>query len=93
MKHNRSAIISKLEAAEKMDKLLTKSKLTQEDTLKYGKMINKRIWKKHRAGKKAEMQMKRIITPKTAREHIEEEFRKSPAFRKAYDEELTRRIT
>lgn len=33
---------------------------------------------------------KKIITPKTVSQHIEEEFRKSPAFRKAYDEELAR---
>lgn len=43
----RSAIISKLEVLEKMDRLLAKSKLTQEDTLKYGRVINKRVWKKH----------------------------------------------
>lgn len=45
----RSAIISKLEVLEKMDRLLAKSKLTQEDTLQYGRTINKRISKKHRA--------------------------------------------
>lgn len=33
---------------------------------------------------------RRIMTPKTVSRHIEEEFRKSPAFRKAYDEELAR---
>lgn len=33
---------------------------------------------------------RKIITPKTVSQHIEEEFRKSPAFRKAYDEELAR---
>lgn len=33
---------------------------------------------------------KKVITPKTVSQHIEEEFRKSPAFRKAYDEELAR---
>lgn len=45
----RAAIISKLQILEKMDRLLVKSRLTQEDTLKYGRAINKRIWKKHKA--------------------------------------------
>lgn len=44
----RAAIISKLQVLERMDKLLSKSKLTQEDTIKYGRAINKRIWKKHK---------------------------------------------
>jgi DNA-binding XRE family transcriptional regulator len=34
--------------------------------------------------------MKKIIVPKTVSQHIEEEFRKNPKFRKAYDEEATR---
>lgn len=46
----RSAIISKLQVLERMDKLLSKSTLNHKDTIKYGQMINKRIWKKHRAG-------------------------------------------
>jgi len=33
---------------------------------------------------------RRITVPKTVSQHIEEEFRKSPVFRKAYDEELAR---
>jgi DNA-binding XRE family transcriptional regulator len=33
---------------------------------------------------------KKIVTPKTVSRHIEEEFRKSPEFRKAYDEEMAR---
>ncbi len=33
---------------------------------------------------------RKIITPKTVSQHIEEEFRKSPAFRNAYDEEVAR---
>lgn len=34
--------------------------------------------------------MKRIIVPKTISQHIEEEFRKNPEFRKVYDEEVAR---
>ena len=34
--------------------------------------------------------MKKIIVPKTVSQHIEEEFRKNPEFRKAYDEEVAR---
>jgi DNA-binding XRE family transcriptional regulator len=33
---------------------------------------------------------RKTITPKTVSRHIEEEFRKNPAFRKAYDEEMAR---
>lgn len=32
----------------------------------------------------------KIIVPKTVSQHIEEEFRKSPEFRRAYDEEMAR---
>ena len=45
----RAAILDKLQVLEKMDKLLSKSTLTEEDTIKYGRVINKRIWKKHKA--------------------------------------------
>ena len=45
----RAAILYKLQVLEKMDKLLSKSTLTEEDTIKYGRAINKRIWKKHKA--------------------------------------------
>lgn len=45
----RAAIINKLQILQKMDKLLSKSTLTREDTIKYGQAINKRIWKKHKA--------------------------------------------
>ena len=34
--------------------------------------------------------MKKIVVPKTVSQHIEEEFRKNPEFRKAYDEEVAR---
>jgi hypothetical protein len=30
---------------------------------------------------------RKVIVPKTVRQHIEKEFKKSPEFRKAYDEE------
>lgn len=45
----RAAIINKVQILQKMDKLLSKSTLTEEDTIKYGRAINKRIWKKHAA--------------------------------------------
>ncbi|MBU0694681.1 MAG: hypothetical protein KKC11_08475 [Candidatus Omnitrophica bacterium] len=45
----RTAIINKLQILQKMDKLLSKSTLTQEDTIKYGREINKRIRKRHKA--------------------------------------------
>lgn len=47
----RHSIINKLQILEKMNKLLSKSTLTLEDTIKYGRMINKRIWKKHKANR------------------------------------------
>ena len=43
----RVAIINKVQILQKMDKLLSKSTLTEEDTIKYGRAINKRIWKRH----------------------------------------------
>jgi len=45
----RAAIINKVQILQKMDKLLSKSTLTEEDTIKYGRAINKRIWKRHTA--------------------------------------------
>ena len=33
---------------------------------------------------------KKVIFPKTVSQHIEEEFKRNPAFRKAYDEEVAR---
>jgi len=46
----RSAIINKMQLLEKMNKLLSKSALTEEDTIKIGRQINKRIRKSHKAG-------------------------------------------
>ena len=45
----RAAILHKLQILDKMDKLLSNSTLAEEDIIKYGRAINKRIWKKHRA--------------------------------------------
>lgn len=46
----RAAIVNKVQMLQRMDKLLSKSILTQEDTIKYGRLINKHIWKRHKAG-------------------------------------------
>lgn len=40
----RCSILSKLQLLKKMDKLLSKSALTEADTIKYGRMIKKRQW-------------------------------------------------
>jgi hypothetical protein len=40
----RAAIVDKLQLLEKMDKLLSKSALTEKDSLRYGRMIKKRQW-------------------------------------------------
>lgn len=45
----RAAILHKLEVLNKMDKLLSKSALTEEGTIKYGRATNRRIWKRHTA--------------------------------------------
>lgn len=42
----REAIMDKVRLLEKMDKLLSKSTLIEEDTIKYGRMIKKRQWSK-----------------------------------------------
>ncbi len=42
----RAAIISKLQLLEKMDKLLSKSALTEEDTIRIGRTIKKRQWQR-----------------------------------------------
>jgi len=47
----REAIINKIELLERMNKLLAKSKLTEKETIEYGRLINKQIWKKHKANK------------------------------------------
>ena len=45
----RHSILNKLQMLEKMNRLFSKSSLTEEDTIKYGRLINKRIWKRHKA--------------------------------------------
>lgn len=42
----RSAILDKLRLLEKMERLLSKSTLTEEETVKYGRMVKKRQWGK-----------------------------------------------
>ena len=44
----RQAIVERLEILEKMDEMLSKSTFTQEDALKHGKKLKKRIWKRHK---------------------------------------------
>ena len=48
----RQAIIDKMQMLEKMDRLLSKSTLREEDAIKYGQKVNKAIWNKHNKGKK-----------------------------------------
>lgn len=40
----RQAIIDKMQILEKMNKLLSKSTLTEEDTVRFGRRIKKRQW-------------------------------------------------
>ena len=42
----RAAIINKIQLLNKMDTLLSHSRLSQEDTVSYGRMIKKRQWAK-----------------------------------------------
>ena len=43
---SRAAIIDKIKFLEKMNKLFSRSALTKDDTIKYGRMIKKRQWAK-----------------------------------------------
>lgn len=43
----RKAIIEKLQLLEKMDELLAKSEFTQEDALRHGRIVNKRVLARH----------------------------------------------
>lgn len=47
----RQAIWEKSRVLERMDKLLSKSKFTEKDTLKHGAIINKKVWEQHRGAK------------------------------------------
>lgn len=42
----RQAIINKIELLQKMNQLLSKSTLTEEDTIRIGRLIKKRQWAK-----------------------------------------------
>ncbi|MEK6563697.1 MAG: hypothetical protein AABZ65_01555 [Candidatus Omnitrophota bacterium] len=42
----RSAIINKIHLLNKMNTMLSKSRISQEDTVNYGRMIKKRQWTK-----------------------------------------------
>lgn len=42
----RQAILNKIELLDRMNKLLSKSALTEEDTLRIGSLIKKRQWQK-----------------------------------------------
>lgn len=44
----RKAIWEKIQILERMNKLLSKSELTEEDAVEYGRLLKKRIWKKHK---------------------------------------------
>ena len=44
----RQAIWEKSKILEKMDKLLSKSKFTEEDALKHGNLVKERVWKLHK---------------------------------------------
>jgi hypothetical protein len=44
----RRSIIERVELLEKMNKLLSKSKLTEEDALRFGKEVNKSVSRKFR---------------------------------------------
>ena len=44
----RQAITERTAILERMNKLLAKSTFTEEDALKHGKLVNKKVWKKHR---------------------------------------------
>jgi hypothetical protein len=41
-----NAIFDKIKVLEKMNKLLSKSTFTEYDSIKYGRLIKKRAWKK-----------------------------------------------
>ncbi len=44
----RQAIIEKIQTLEAMDRLLTKSTLTERQANEVGRQIRRRVWKKHR---------------------------------------------
>lgn len=44
----RQALWEKVKALEKLDQIMAKSKLSEEDVEKHSKMAKKKVWKKHR---------------------------------------------
>lgn len=44
----REAIINKIQLLQRMNKLLAKSALTEEDTIKYGRTVKKKQWARTR---------------------------------------------
>ncbi len=47
----RSAIVQKLDILDKLDQMLAKSTLTEEDTIRIGREINKKVLARHRGFK------------------------------------------
>ena len=43
----RQAIWEKIRTLEKLDEIMAKSRLSEEDVEKYSKQIKERVWKKH----------------------------------------------
>lgn len=44
----RKAIREKILVLERMNQLLSRSELTEKDALRYGRLLKKRIWEKHK---------------------------------------------
>ncbi len=44
----RQALWEKIKALEKLDKILAKSELTEEDVEKHAKLVKEKVWKKHK---------------------------------------------
>ena len=47
----RRAILEKSKILEKMDKLLSKRKINEEDALKHGNIVKEKVWKLHKGVK------------------------------------------
>ncbi len=46
----RSAVVEKLDILEKLDKMLSKSTLTEEDAVRIGREINKKVFQHYASG-------------------------------------------
>jgi hypothetical protein len=44
----RQALWEKVRALEKLDEIMAKSKLTEEDVEKHSKIVKEKVWKKHK---------------------------------------------